>query len=140
MLPGMTMVGMADGSGTGSGGGVSFVNRDSYKSAVTPTDVTTTWQTTAAGSDISDGETTRTWLISGVAADYELIVTVTSGTLTSGTAGSWQSMNATLTYTKTRTSNIEGFSVVALRCKVRRVSDLVEIADFVVTITADVLA
>lgn len=151
MIPGMiaaagsgaTAGGGGGGGGTGGGGGgsaqVDFVSRSAYHSEVTPTDATATWQTTAAGADTSSNEAARTWLLSGVAADYELMVTVESGALTSGTAGVWQSMNATLTYTKTRTTNIAGQSDVQMSCYVRRASDAVVIAAFFVTITAEVL-
>lgn len=151
MLPGMAMMGLADGSGgsggsSGGGGGaaVSFIDRNPYGFDITPTDAVSTWQTTAAGADNSTGEASRTWLLLGAAADYELFAQLDSGpgvgsTMTAGTFGVWQPMNATLTYTVTRTSNIAHYNVASLSCKVRRASDSVELAAFAVTITAEVL-
>lgn len=134
-----TAIGGQGAGGVGGGAEVSFIARNAYNSAVTPIDVTTTWQTTAAGSDNSDGQASRTWLLSGAAADYELFVSVTSGSLSSGTAGAWITMNATNTYTRTRTNNIAGETVVEIACQCRRASDLVVIATWNVSITAEVL-
>lgn len=139
MLPGMSLSGGASSGGGGGGAEVSFIARNAYNSAVTPTDVSATWSTNSAGTDASSGEASRTWLLSGLSSDYQLFVSLTSGTLFAGTAGSWLLMNATLTYTCRRTNNIDGFDLAELSCQVRRVSDLVVISTFLVTLTAEVL-
>lgn len=143
MLPGMCPGGASGAGSVGGGAEVSFVNRSPYGSAITPSDATATWETTSAGADNSTGEAGRTWLLIAPSSAYELFVTLNSGpgsgASVSGVFGTWRAMNATLTYSVTRTSNIDGINAADLSCLVRRVSDLVVIAGFDVALNVEVL-
>ena len=43
--------------------------------------------------------TLETWLLSGAASDYEVRVTLSSGTLSSGTTGTWQNLGTSRSWT-----------------------------------------
>ena len=43
--------------------------------------------------------TLETWLLSGVASDYEVRATLSSGTLSSGTTGTWQNLGTSRSWT-----------------------------------------
>lgn len=72
---------------------------------------------------------------SAAGADYDCYATLNSGTLTSGTTGSWLSLGSTQSWNVTRTAL--GSSVVELTIQIRHASTLAVLDSTVVTITAD---
>lgn len=135
MLPGMVCTSGGAG-GAGGAAEVSFIDRSAFTSALSPANATATWSAESTGNDTGSGLSSRVWLLSGAAADYELFASVTSGALTSGTTGSWLSLGTTRSYSVTRTDDADGQDQAVLACEVRRASDLVVIATFDVSITA----
>jgi hypothetical protein len=75
----------------------------------------------ASGAGSGSGVTGWTWLLSGTAAAYEVFATLTSGTLSSGTTGSWLPLNVTRSWSRTRTGI--GVSSAQVALQIRRVSD-----------------
>lgn len=61
------------------------------------------------------------WLVQGTAADFECYFTISSGTLTSGTTGSWVAVSGSPTWRKTRTA--AGSSSCIGTIQIRRISD-----------------
>lgn len=81
----------------------------------------------------------ETWLISGLSSDFEVQAVVTSGTLTSGTTGTWVSLGSgSMAWTKTRTANTEGTDTCIFTLSIRRVSDLVVVDTSTITLSASV--
>lgn len=76
------------------------------------------------------------WKLQGAAGDYEVRATLDSGTLTSGTTGSWLACSTTRTWVRTRTAN--GTSSAQLTIEIRRVSDSVVVGTGVWTLDATV--
>jgi autotransporter-associated beta strand protein len=77
-----------------------------------------------------------TWRLSGASSDYEARVTVNSGSLTSGTTGSWLALSASREWYLARTTS--GTSTATITVEIRRVSDSVVVASKSVTLTSTV--
>jgi hypothetical protein len=77
-----------------------------------------------------------TWLLRGASGDYEARMTTISGTLTTGTAGTWEALSLTRTWGKTRTG--VGISTYSGTLEIRDASTLVVLASCTVTLTAEV--
>jgi hypothetical protein len=91
------------------------------------------------GTYVSSGNVSSpsgTWLGSGAASDYECRATVTSGTLTSGTAGSWLNLGTTRSWSRNDTTAGATPTTVNLTLEIRRASDGVVVASSAVTIRA----
>lgn len=72
---------------------------------VSPTDANCVLTLSSAGTWTCTGTAGGTWQEGGAAGDYEARWTTTSGTLTSGTAGTWQALSTSRSWTKTNTNN-----------------------------------
>lgn len=96
----------------------------------------------------NDGDVTKTtggggttdlgdWISPAAAAgaNYECYATLNSGTLTSGTTGSWLALNLTRSWNLQRTT--VGPSSVSLTIQIRNAASLVVLASTDVTITAE---
>lgn len=75
-----------------------------------------------------------TWLLSGLNSSYQVRATLISGTLSSGTTGSWLTLNTTRTWSVTTGT----FKSATLTIEVRRISDGVICDTATVTLTASV--
>lgn len=96
-------------------------------------DGTATYSTLGGGSGSFPGE----WVSpanSGNAALYEARATLTSGTFTSGTAGSWLALSSTRSWNVTQGS--AGTKTAVFTLEIRRVSDSVVVASVSITLTA----
>ena len=80
--------------------------------------------------------TLEVWLLSGVNSDYESRVTVNSGSLTSGTTGTWQVLSSSREWIINRT--LVGTSSVNLTVEIRRASDAVVLDAATINMTADI--
>lgn len=65
-----------------------------------------------------------TWMNGGTAANYDIRATIVSGTVTTGTTGSWLSLSGGQSWSKTRTSNLAGTDTVVLTIEIRDASTL----------------
>lgn len=115
-----------------------------YLFAYTPTDVTTTFFITNAGTVTGSNLTPYNWLLSGLNSDYAVKAQYAAspgvpGVVSVGSIGVWEVLSTTRGWEITRTSNAAGISEVILDMQVRRVSDSVVIATFQVTIQAEVV-
>lgn len=79
--------------------------------------------------------TLETWLIGGTAADFEVRATVTSGSLTSGSTGVWESLSTSREWTRLAINNTA--QTVVFTIEVRRVTDSVIVDTVSITINVD---
>ena len=80
-----------------------------------------------------------TWLTEGANTDFQCRWTTTSGTLTSGTNGSWEALSSTRTWEKVRSTGV-GSSTVVGTLEIRRTSDSVVVASATVSLQATLSA
>lgn len=69
------------------------------------------------------------------AVNYEVLVTVTSGSLSTGTAGSWLALSSTQTWT--RTATINNINTCVFTAQIRRVGTGTVLATAIITLEAD---
>lgn len=123
-------------AGGGGGGAVNFNNDSVGQSVIDPNDATCSWSASNSGSVSGTGISGYTWLVSGVNSDYQIQATLVSGSITSGTFGTWQTLSTTRTWSLTRTIIGTTTGIVDFEC--RRVSDSVVIASWTVNFEATV--
>jgi hypothetical protein len=109
-----------------------------YAQSTSPADATATYALTNTGLEQRTGLSDNTWLLSGSASDYDVRATLLTGTLTSGTTGSWLSLGTTRSWVRTRTLNIPGTDVVTLTIDLSLAGAATIIATASVTIEAEV--
>ena len=102
---------------------------------------TTGWQLTAVGAiqkktGAGAYSTTRAWLapVYGV-GEFEVRATIVSGSVSSGTTGSWLALSSTRTWERTATGGA-GASTVVLTIEIRRASTGTVVATCTLTLTA----
>lgn len=124
------------GGGGGGGGGGATLNDATYSdSVIDPDNASASVSVGGASGQVSGtGGATYTWLNTGVYTDYQVRATVNSGSVSSGTTGSW--LTPGQTWSRTRT--VFGTSSVNLTLEIRRVSDSVVVASAVVSLEATV--
>ena len=109
-------------------------------SVVNPADATASFTLANTGNYSSLGNIAApsgAWVNPGANAGlYEARATVNSGSVTSGTTGSWLALTADRTWTRTQTS--VGSSSAGLGMEIRRASDGTVVASFTVNLSANV--
>lgn len=118
---------------------VVIVGLDPYGVALTPADATATYRLTNTGLEQATSRTDSTWLLSGSASDFDVRMTVTSGTLTSGTVGSWVNLAATQEWTLVRGLNIPGVLTAEATVELRPAGGGATVDSAVVTFEAEVI-
>lgn len=118
-------------------------NQNVTAGAISPNDATALYEINSDGKvykAINDGfpNIVETWLTSGLASDFQVLATITSGTLTTGVSGVWTSPSTA--WTKKRTLNTEGVDTCVFTLSIRRVSDLVVVDTSTITLTAEVVS
>jgi hypothetical protein len=86
------------------------------------------------GSSTQDTPATFTWLTTGLASQAEVRATYNSGTLSSGTTGSWLPMSSNNAWSCNRAAN--GTNFLNLTIEIRRASDGVVLDTATVSFTA----
>jgi len=100
-----------------------------------------TYQLTSAGvinSIKNTGGTTSlgNWVVPGTSAsNYEALVTVTSGTLTSGTSGVWQALSVTRSWSRNRTST--GITTAGITVDIRLIGTTTVLTTASINLTAE---
>lgn len=69
---------------------------------------------------------------------YECLATVTSGSLTSGTAGSWLALTSARRWTKVRTNDAAGTDSCAFTLAIRQIGTANNLASATITLDAEV--
>lgn len=123
-------------SGGGGGGSVNFNNDSVFDNVVDPADASCNWVASSGGGVTGSGISGYTWLVSGVNSDYEIQATLVSGSMSSGTFGSWLPLSTTRSWVLNRTVIGIVNAIVDFEC--RRVSDSVVIASWTVNFEASV--
>lgn len=116
--------------------GVNLLGLDPSHSVASPGTATATYSLTSAGLETATGSSNNTWLLAGSAADYDVRLTINSGTLTSGTSGSWLNLGTTRTWTLQRSGAI-GISTTNTTVEIRSASTLTVLATATVIFTAE---
>ena len=78
------------------------------------------------------------WLLSGAAADYEHRITELSGTLSSGTTGTWLGGGTDREFTRSRAAGLPGTSTVIIRVETKLATDTAILASKTITLKATV--
>jgi hypothetical protein len=88
---------------------------------------------------ISDGTSTlESWLVgAGTNSDYEVMATVTSGTLSSGTTGSWLNCGTTQTWSKINNDSNNSVQTAVIGVSIRRASDSTVMDSATITLSAE---
>lgn len=120
-----------------AGATVDFINRAAIDVSTLPAYALAAYSIGADGIDRSAPEADRTWLTSGSNGQVQIRAIETTGSVTLGPIGTWETPTSNLEWTKSRTSDLPGSSAVTLSMQCRRVSDLVVIDSWTVTITAE---
>lgn len=102
---------------------------------VSPNDASATWTLDADGSISSGG---RWCNKTPLPSRYEVRATTISGTLTSGTTGSWTSLDTDQTWTVSRTINTAGVNEWVGTIEIRDAASLTVLASAQLTLTAEV--
>ena len=141
LLPGISPMMFASSATGGSGGGGGspvFLQDDTAQDTQTsPTPATATWSMNSGGTVSGTAIGSYTWLNTGAAGDYELRATVTSGSLSTGASGIWQSLSSTRTWTRKRSG--VGNSVCTVKIEVRAVATGLIVATATINLDAEVL-
>lgn len=124
------------GGGGGGGSAVQLFNEGYLHTVIDPSNASAGFTIHPTGQVAGTGASTYAWLNSGVAADYEVRVDETIGSLSSGTTGTWISMTVGGTWTRTRT--VIGLSASEVYVQMRRASDGVVLATATKILTAEV--
>lgn len=105
-----------------------------------PTDATASYQLASTRDVvISPGSTSDDWADAALtASDFECRATIVSGSVSTGTTGSWLGLGTSRTWTRTRTSNVEGDDIVVLTVEIRDVATSTVQATATITLTASV--
>lgn len=83
---------------------VNLLGLDPSDAQINPTPATAQYRLTSTGLEQATGSSDNTWLLAGSASDYEVRLTVNSGSLSTGSVGVWESLGTTRTWTLTRGS------------------------------------
>lgn len=110
--------------------------------AISPNDATAGYQITSGGLEQQFNPSTstlNTWLSSGSAASYDVMATLNSGALTSGSGtGVWLNLGTTRNWSVQRTSNIAGTNSANLTISIRPAGGGATIDSATVQLTATV--
>lgn len=123
-------------AGGGSASGAQLLDGDYSDAQIDPANASCGLTVGNSGAATATGESPYTWLLSGVNSDYEIRADVTSGSLSSGTTGSWLVLSTSRSWAVTRT--VIGTKTATMAVQIRRVSDSVVLTTATITITATV--
>lgn len=126
------------------GDAITISNLTASSDAISPTNATATYRLDTTG-DISATQGSNTivdvgdWISpkGGASDSYEARATVTSGSLTSGTAGSWLGLGTQRVWTLTQNSAGTGPATCVFTLEIRRASDSVVLDTATITLQAE---
>lgn len=120
---------------------VSITNQNLINVTFSPTNSTQTYRLNSNGKvyDVKNGTASliEDWVTpNSAASNYECFVTVTSGTLSSGTSGSWLSLGTTRDWSVTQTAI--GVKTCVFTVDIRKISTTTVLDSATITIEAEV--
>ncbi len=134
------------GFGGGGQGAVLISDQNLFDTQTTPTDAYAGYRLNTNGkAQTSTGiagtynDVSGEWLRSGVASAFEVQATLNSGTLFSGTTGSWLALSSTRQWDVKYTSNLAGSQAADLTIEIRRVGGSVVLDSASVLLEAEVV-
>lgn len=116
---------------------VNLLGLDPTDAVATPATATAIYSLTSTGFEQASDHSDSQWLTAGTASDYEARVTITAGTLSSGTDGVWLGLGTTRTWTKTRSA--VGISTCTVTVEIRIAATGAVVATQTVVFTAEVI-
>lgn len=119
---------------------VQINNGSVYASATQPANATATLTFDNNGTYYGDGLSAVTWLLRGVAADYQIRATVQSGETPSGTLNTWMTADADYSWALSETTNESAISFCTLRIEIRNATTLLVLDYGDISILAEVFA
>lgn len=123
--------------GGGASLGTVFLQGESYSHMVFhPANASCDYSLTTAGQVNGTGALSYDWLIGGSASDYEVRADIVSGSLSSGTTGSWLPLSSSRFWNLTRT--VIGSINCQMTVRIRHAVSTVELASCSVLLTATV--
>lgn len=125
-------------SAVGGGGGASvFIPSGDYTATSLTTSVCNITFSSAGTYSITDDATSSgTWRLTGASADYDIRWTNTAGTLTTGTAGTWQNLATSRAFGVTRATF--GTKTCTGTVEIRSATSLLVVATGTITLNATV--
>lgn len=122
-------------------GAVAISNQDIHDTTIGPTaEAQYTLALSGAASSVTSGggsvPISGEWLTSGSSSDFEVRATIVSGSVTSGTIGSWENLGTTRTWTRDR--GAIGISTVVLTIEIRNATSMVVLDTAEITLTAEI--
>jgi len=120
---------------------ISITDQNLINVTFSPTNSTQSYRLDANGKvyDVKNGSASfiEDWVTpTGAASSYEAFVTVTSGTLSSGTSGSWVALSSTRDWSVTRTS--VGVNACTFTVDIRKVGTSTVLDSATIDLTAEV--
>lgn len=121
---------------------ITITDQNSFSGAVTPATATNGYRLNSNGKVYTETPTgtynyIEDWVTpNGAASSYECYVTVTSGTLSSGTSGSWLALSSTRDWTVTRTTL--GTKTCTFTVDIRKVGTTTVLDSATITLEAEV--
>lgn len=121
---------------------ITITDQSSYSSAPTPGSATNGYRLNSNGKVYTESPSgtfnyIEDWVTpNGAASNYEALVTVTSGTLSSGTSGSWVALSSTRDWTVTRSTL--GLKSCTFTVDIRKVGTTTVLDSATITIEAEV--
>lgn len=118
---------------------VSLQGLDPVAVATSPSDASATYALTNTGLEQATGKADGTWLLGGSAGDYDVRATLTSGTLTLGTTGSWLNLGTSRSWNVTRTDDAAGTTTAEMTVEIRLAATGAVLATATVSFSAQVI-
>lgn len=120
---------------------ISITDQSRAATGISPATATNGYRLNSNGKVYDNGNGTYSfiedWVTpTGAASSYEALVTVTSGSLSSGTSGSWLALSSTRDWTVTRTS--VGTNTCTFTVDIRKVGTTTVLDSATITIEAEV--
>lgn len=121
------------------------VNDATYSaSAITPDDATIDLAFNTVGNVVTTEnaavQTTRySWLVTGAVGDYDILATVTAGSVEGSATGVWLNLGISRNWSVTNVSNLAGTVSATMTIEIRNATTLAVIDSGIVTLEASVL-
>ena len=109
-------------------------------SVASPTNALASYSLESDGDIVTHAGDTGDWITPKAAAGaaYEARVTIISGTLTSGTSGSWLALSTTRTWTRARTIDVAGTDTCEFTLEIRQAAGGLVLDTATITLNATV--
>lgn len=131
------MTGVFGAAGSSRNGTVSLANSNAYASATSPATAEAVYALTEGGVVQSSNNSNTNWIDPQIGmVKFEVRATLNSGSLTSGTVGSWLSLDAARSWSVFR--SLAGAQTANLTIEIRRIGTTTILATATINISVDI--